>query len=71
MITCMHDHAISTSEVRTVVKVVILSTKIAKHIIADIRTIDDWLSYSTGLKDKPWYKLVFLSDHSKSCTVFI
>ena len=41
MITCMHDHAISTSEVHTVVEVVILSTKIAKHIIADMRIIDD------------------------------
>ena len=40
MITCMHDHAISTSEVHTVVKVVILSTQIAIHIIADMRIID-------------------------------
>ena len=40
MITCMHDHAISTSEVHTVVKVVILSTNIVKHIIADMRIVD-------------------------------
>ena len=50
MITCMHDHAISTSEVHTVVKMVILSTKIAKHIIADKKIIHDWLIYLYPIK---------------------